>query len=235
MHKFCLFCIWCTLHFILDIANQEKCGKMKIPYIYIICQLLPLEDVSNTPQYLKRKWLVACFLQTFLHLWSNVTPGTADHLNSWRQLLWHASGESLRRQGCLTLCFWTPCPATIAGLQSSYMNFKVILPYNIMVGLSHCIKHLPVHRDIPIFTLSEKIRIHISGTIWLVGKVKGHEWSRSVINVKEKAGGLTPTSSCFKLLYQGATRVEILKHLKFIIDHLPRVKDFHRSLQRIWS
>ncbi len=56
MHKFCSFSIWCTLHFILDqTANQEKYGlsvQRQIPHIYIVCQLLPLEYASSTPQYL---------------------------------------------------------------------------------------------------------------------------------------------------------------------------------------
>ena len=56
MHKFCLFCICCTLHCILDKTSQEKYGlpvQRKIPHNYIVCQILPLDGAQSTPQYLK--------------------------------------------------------------------------------------------------------------------------------------------------------------------------------------
>ncbi len=47
-------------------------------------------------------------------------------------------------------------------------------------------------------------------------KVKGHKRSRSkvkvTINVKEKAGGLTPMSSCFNITYTGK-QIEVTKSL----------------------
>ena len=61
----------CTLHFILDKTNQEKYGlpvQRKIPHYYIVCQLLPLEDASCTPQYLK------------LYLYLVTTPKTQHHI-----------------------------------------------------------------------------------------------------------------------------------------------------------
>ncbi len=62
MHKFCLFCIWCILHFVLDKMNQKKYGfpmQRKIPYIYmyIVCHLLPPEYTWSTPQYQGWFWL----------------------------------------------------------------------------------------------------------------------------------------------------------------------------------
>ena len=59
-----MFDVHYTLSLVKQI-NQEKHGlsvQRKIPHNYIVCQLLPLEDASSTPQYLKKLCKKLCIV-----------------------------------------------------------------------------------------------------------------------------------------------------------------------------